>query len=98
MSATPSTRRRDQQSGHTTFGPHGDDLDVDLDGRPARLHASQGQLRALVLALKVAEIQQLIDGEFSTNVGRYGSIRIMHRSEPNLATFSSIAQAALQAM
>ena len=59
LEALRASRRRDQQSGHTTFGPHGDDLELTLDGRPARLYASQGQLRALVLALKVAEIQHL---------------------------------------
>ena len=59
LEALRAARRRDQQTGHTTFGPHGDDLELDLDGRPARLYASQGQLRALVLALKVAEIQHL---------------------------------------
>lgn len=52
-------RVRDVQAGYTTAGPHTDDLRVLLDGRPARLYASQGQLRALVLALKVAEIQHL---------------------------------------
>lgn len=51
--------RRDTQAGYTTAGPHTDDLRILLDGRPARLYASQGQLRALVLALKVAEIQHL---------------------------------------
>ena len=32
-----------------------------LDGQPARLYASQGQLRAIVLALKIAEIEFLRD-------------------------------------
>jgi DNA replication and repair protein RecF len=37
-------------------GPHRDDLDLQLDGRPARAYASQGQARSLVLALKLAEL------------------------------------------
>jgi DNA replication and repair protein RecF len=45
------TRRR-----FTSVGPHTDDLEIGLAGRPAREHASQGQLRSLVLALKLAEL------------------------------------------
>lgn len=41
----------------TSVGPHRDDLELSLDGKPAKLRASQGQHRALVLALKLAEIQ-----------------------------------------
>lgn len=50
---------RDREKGYTSAGPHMDDLTLALDGRGARLHASQGQQRALVLALKVAEIESL---------------------------------------
>jgi DNA replication and repair protein RecF len=45
--------------GYTHSGPHADDLALDLAGRAADVHASQGQLRALVLSLKIAEIQHL---------------------------------------
>ena len=38
-------------------GPHRDDLWIHLDGREARRFASQGQARALVLALKLAEVE-----------------------------------------
>jgi DNA replication and repair protein RecF len=51
--------RRDRMRGFTHSGPHGDDLQIGLDGREAALHASQGQVRALVLALKITEIQHL---------------------------------------
>lgn len=51
--------RRDRLRGFTHSGPHGDDMLVCLDGREAALHASQGQVRALVLALKITEIQHL---------------------------------------
>lgn len=37
------------------FGPHRDDLGLSLGGFPARIVASQGQHRALALALKAAE-------------------------------------------
>ena len=52
-------RKRDRMRGFTHSGPHGDDMIIGLDGRDAALHASQGQVRALVLALKIAEIQHL---------------------------------------
>jgi DNA replication and repair protein RecF len=40
----------------TTLGPHRDDIAVSFDGEPAVSVASQGQTRALVLALKLAEL------------------------------------------
>jgi DNA replication and repair protein RecF len=50
---------RDRERGFTSVGPHADDLSLSLDARGARAYASQGQQRALVLALKVAEIENL---------------------------------------
>jgi DNA replication and repair protein RecF len=50
-------RAEDLQRRITTVGPHRDDLEVDLDGKPAGEFASQGQARALVLALKLAELE-----------------------------------------
>ena len=38
------------------FGPHKDDLVLELDGKSARVVASQGQHRAITLALKAAEV------------------------------------------
>ena len=49
-------RSEDARRGTATVGPHLDDLALALDGRPARQVASQGQHRALVLALKAAEL------------------------------------------
>jgi DNA replication and repair protein RecF len=49
-------RATDERRRFTTFGPHTDDLEISLEGRLAREHASQGQLRSLVLALKLAEL------------------------------------------
>ena len=48
-------RRRDAFRATAGFGPHRDDLVLLLDGHPARVVASQGQHRALTLALKAAE-------------------------------------------
>jgi DNA replication and repair protein RecF len=47
----------DARRGFTGFGPQTDDLELELAGHLAREHASQGQLRSLVLALKVAELE-----------------------------------------
>lgn len=48
-------RRRDAHRPAAGFGPHRDDLDLRLSGHPVRVVASQGQHRALTLALKAAE-------------------------------------------
>lgn len=47
----------DQRRRYTTKGPHVDDLVVTLDDHVARSHASQGQHRAVALALKIAELR-----------------------------------------
>ncbi len=39
----------------TLVGPHRDDLRLDVNGRPARIYASQGQQRSVALALRLAE-------------------------------------------
>jgi DNA replication and repair protein RecF len=49
-------REVDVRRRFTGFGPHTDDVEISLGDRPAREHASQGQLRSLVLALKLAEL------------------------------------------
>lgn len=50
-------RRVDAQRKRTGFGPHRDDLTFELDGHSARVVASQGQHRAITLALKLAELR-----------------------------------------
>jgi DNA replication and repair protein RecF len=52
--ALAAARTEDLRRAVTTVGPHRDDLDVSLDGRPARTHASQGEQRSLALALRLA--------------------------------------------
>jgi DNA replication and repair protein RecF len=53
------TLETDLERGFTSVGPHADDLTFEIGGHSARAYASQGQVRALVLALKVAEIENL---------------------------------------
>lgn len=51
------TIRHDREigAGATLWGIHKDDVQITLNGRPARLFASQGQQRSLALAMKLAE-------------------------------------------
>jgi recombinational DNA repair ATPase RecF len=46
---------REIAAGATQWGIHKDDVSISLNGRPARLYASQGQQRSLALAMKLAE-------------------------------------------
>ncbi|MDB4932223.1 MAG: recombination and repair protein RecF [Myxococcaceae bacterium] len=50
---------RDLARRSTALGPHGDDLAITWSGLPARVVASQGQTRALALALRLAELHVL---------------------------------------
>ena len=52
-------RVKDLATASTQFGPHRDDLAFELDDRDAGLFASQGQLRAIMLAWKTAELAVL---------------------------------------
>jgi DNA replication and repair protein RecF len=49
-------RTLDLRRRFTGFGPQVDDLEIGFSGALARSHASQGQLRSLMLALKLAEL------------------------------------------
>ena len=46
----------DIKRGHSRIGPHRDELHLAVNGLDARVYASQGQQRALALALKLSEI------------------------------------------
>lgn len=50
-------RAEEMARGITLAGPHRDDVDYLIDGRPARISASQGQQRSAVLATKLAELR-----------------------------------------
>lgn len=52
--ALEGSRRDDLRRGVNTVGPHRDDVLLLIDGREARLHASQGEQRCLALALRLA--------------------------------------------
>src|SRR5690606_25630084 len=61
MQALASARPADLARAVTTVGPHRDDLELLLGDRPAAAFASQGQLRAMVLAWKIAEMEILAE-------------------------------------
>ncbi len=48
-------RNQELQMGHTLCGPHRDDLSFDLNGQPAELYASEGQLKTILISWKLAE-------------------------------------------
>jgi DNA replication and repair protein RecF len=59
MSYWDQHRESDLHRGFTQRGPHNDDLVLRIQDRSARSFASQGQQRAIVLALKIAQIESL---------------------------------------
>lgn len=52
--ALAQARTVDVRRGVSTVGPHRDELELAIDGRPARTHASQGEQRSVALALRLA--------------------------------------------
>jgi DNA replication and repair protein RecF len=59
LTALAQSYERDVARGFTGVGPHGDDLVVEVETTRVKHFASQGQHRAIVLALKVAELSVL---------------------------------------
>lgn len=47
--------RREIAAGFSVFGPHHDDIRIEISGHAAREFASQGQQRSITLAMKLAE-------------------------------------------
>ncbi len=57
---------RERAAGTSLFGPHRDDLIININKKSAKLFASQGQQRSVVLSLKLAEGEVCLDicGEY----------------------------------
>ena len=57
---------REIAAGSSLYGTHKDDVEISLNGKEAKLYASQGQQRSIVLSMKLAEaeIAREIGGEF----------------------------------
>tara|TARA_Y100000739_G_C20603662_1_gene464322 strand:+ start:950 stop:2026 length:1077 start_codon:yes stop_codon:yes gene_type:complete len=54
LSLLNEAEKDEVRRGTTLIGPHRDDIEIFLDGMPARTHASQGEQRTIALALRVA--------------------------------------------
>ena len=50
-------RQSDALRGYTTTGPHRDDIEVSLDNHPANETASRGEMRTIMLAFKLLEVE-----------------------------------------
>ena len=61
MAALEDDIERDRRDGFTHAGAHRSDLDIELDGRKIREEASQGQLKTLVMALRLSQLQYYTD-------------------------------------
>ncbi|MGH7196917.1 MAG: DNA replication/repair protein RecF [Candidatus Saccharimonadales bacterium] len=60
------TIERDVERGFTTVGPQRDDFSLALNGAPAATAASRGELRSLLLALKIIELRLLAQQQDTT--------------------------------
>jgi DNA replication and repair protein RecF len=61
MEALRSERARDLATRGTSVGPHRDDFELMLNGKPVRVYGSQGQQRTAALALKLAALRTIRD-------------------------------------
>jgi DNA replication and repair protein RecF len=52
--ALAAARKDDVRRGVSTVGPHRDEVELRIAGRPARTHASQGEQRSLAWAMRLA--------------------------------------------
>lgn len=59
LASLKKNRQTDMRLGHTSSGPHRDDMEIELGGKDIRAFGSQGQKRSAVLSLKLAEAELL---------------------------------------
>jgi DNA replication and repair protein RecF len=59
--ALADSRIADVRRGVSTVGPHRDDVELFINGLPARTHASQGEQRTLALALRLGAHRLITD-------------------------------------
>lgn len=59
--ALVAARSDDLRRGQSTVGPHRDELALSIGQLPARTHASQGEMRSLALALRLAAHRSVTD-------------------------------------
>lgn len=66
LKALQQNAARDSERGFTTVGPHRDELAVQLDGAPAAASASRGEMRSLLLAIKMIELGMVAEQSDAT--------------------------------
>ena len=59
---------REKKFGMSLVGPHRDDFKIFLNGKEAKLYASQGQQRTIALAIKMSEVELIKDDMGETPV------------------------------
>jgi len=59
---------REKRLGMSLVGPHRDDFKIFLNGKEAKLYASQGQQRTIALAIKMSEVELIKDDMGETPV------------------------------
>jgi DNA replication and repair protein RecF len=89
-------RRKDLARGSTSLGPHRDDLVFKFAGAEAANFASQGQLRALVLAWKTAELDLLREHHGDPPILLLDDVSSELDESRNLYLFEYLAQRELQ--
>lgn len=52
-------RKREREMGVTLQGPHRDDLAFLIDNKPAKMHASEGQKKTMIIALRLSQWKHL---------------------------------------
>lgn len=57
--ALEANLRRDLGAGFTTIGPHRDDMVIEFKGGEIQTNASRGEIRSVILALKLAELEHI---------------------------------------
>lgn len=57
LTSLEEKKKEEARWGQTLIGPHRDDILFFINGKNAKLYASQGQQRTLVLSLKLAELE-----------------------------------------
>lgn len=57
---------RDTERGFTGVGPQRDDFSISLDGAPAAAAASRGEVRSILLTLKIIELRLLAESQDAT--------------------------------
>jgi DNA replication and repair protein RecF len=50
---------RDVARGHTSYGPHKDDMNIEINSRPSISNASRGEARTIMLSLKILETEHI---------------------------------------